>query len=687
MDARYRHGYDMQRKPLPRFRWSSDLETDSCMECGTIFGAIFGRKHHCRFCGRVLCSTCSDDLINGYRACVPCVTICSQTKYYYVNPEDGIEQKQLLTFQTLPCSILNVKTRLQEMGLLGTQYDALAGGVYDVTTNMLLWKFEGLELSDLTVFKGEDPSTNGGGEVYLSLSNGRMLPPLQITKLHSVPSYFPVVSTSTHDSLKPKNLAKHTSSPTLDQKSTRQSNHNNPAYDFLVQAFIREESVYASTLAFVQSEYLVPLKILSESEEPETKHIVQQLPSLLSNLQTLCTRQLKFKDELEGVAIGEALFRFIFYIKCYVAYVNNFHGMLDAVHALRSDATFKVLMLVLEGKLKRNKTIQATNLADLLVLPWKRFAQSARTVAELTKLTPSTNMEYKKLQQVTEVMRSVLAVITQNKAAMESRMRLVFLHRRASMSVDISKSAGSLVREGLLSVAPAEDVTVVYLFQHQLVYTNEFGGYDGHFDLKQQQKKGALLQVYPTEVKSTADPTLVLQLEVLQTDDAAGDFLQLSHLKVCNVASQQQQQQQQLKLAVSWDFGAASKTLETVLVSAGDTWSLPTNAKVLKFAVNVTNGEIFAGKLSFTLSDMDNNVLHSVHLTELYISHICNDQTIILPLLEGNSVLFSDHRNNTHQAANASFTVTGNDNHCITFTAADRDDRDIWMKAILATLS
>ncbi|RZF38114.1 hypothetical protein LSTR_LSTR006513, partial [Laodelphax striatellus] len=33
-------------------------EGDICLECGTKFG-ITMRKHHCRHCGRLLCSSCS----------------------------------------------------------------------------------------------------------------------------------------------------------------------------------------------------------------------------------------------------------------------------------------------------------------------------------------------------------------------------------------------------------------------------------------------------------------------------------------------------------------------------------------------------------------------------------------------------------------------------------------------------
>nr|CAD7396300.1 unnamed protein product [Timema poppensis] len=34
-------------------------ESDICLECGVKFGLTM-RRHHCRHCGRILCSKCSD---------------------------------------------------------------------------------------------------------------------------------------------------------------------------------------------------------------------------------------------------------------------------------------------------------------------------------------------------------------------------------------------------------------------------------------------------------------------------------------------------------------------------------------------------------------------------------------------------------------------------------------------------
>lgn len=42
----------------PRAVWVPDSMSKECMVCGQRFTA-FNRKHHCRQCGRVVCSTCS----------------------------------------------------------------------------------------------------------------------------------------------------------------------------------------------------------------------------------------------------------------------------------------------------------------------------------------------------------------------------------------------------------------------------------------------------------------------------------------------------------------------------------------------------------------------------------------------------------------------------------------------------
>lgn len=45
--------------------WVPDTDRDDCMECHKKFGSVGSRRHHCRFCGRLLCSACASCQIKG----------------------------------------------------------------------------------------------------------------------------------------------------------------------------------------------------------------------------------------------------------------------------------------------------------------------------------------------------------------------------------------------------------------------------------------------------------------------------------------------------------------------------------------------------------------------------------------------------------------------------------------------
>lgn len=60
--------------------WITDEESDNCMSC-TIKFTFFNRRHHCRNCGKLVCSTCSSNKmkiqaisVNPVRVCKECFT-------------------------------------------------------------------------------------------------------------------------------------------------------------------------------------------------------------------------------------------------------------------------------------------------------------------------------------------------------------------------------------------------------------------------------------------------------------------------------------------------------------------------------------------------------------------------------------------------------------------------------------
>ena len=53
--------------------WLDDSSSTFCISCDAQF-TCYNRRHHCRFCGNLLCNDCSKWRIEGVRACKPCYT-------------------------------------------------------------------------------------------------------------------------------------------------------------------------------------------------------------------------------------------------------------------------------------------------------------------------------------------------------------------------------------------------------------------------------------------------------------------------------------------------------------------------------------------------------------------------------------------------------------------------------------
>ena len=89
-------------------KWVADSEQLCCIQCEAEF-TFFFRRHHCRFCGRLLCDNCTTHRIINQRACNSCNStyLACQNKNDWLSKaqekEDAEEYKKASTHFVSPC--------------------------------------------------------------------------------------------------------------------------------------------------------------------------------------------------------------------------------------------------------------------------------------------------------------------------------------------------------------------------------------------------------------------------------------------------------------------------------------------------------------------------------------------------------------------------------------------------------
>jgi len=88
--------------------WTDDSKSKYCEQCNAEF-TFFFRRHHCRFCGRLLCDNCTKDRLKGQRICDQCVETynhsANQVEWLKQakEKEESEEHKKASSYFVSPC--------------------------------------------------------------------------------------------------------------------------------------------------------------------------------------------------------------------------------------------------------------------------------------------------------------------------------------------------------------------------------------------------------------------------------------------------------------------------------------------------------------------------------------------------------------------------------------------------------
>lgn len=115
--------------------WIVDSDVSNCMICGTEFW--FGvRRHHCRACGMLLCSSCSPFRVNipalkppepgGSRVCTDCYGLKSNmTPIYILNNSQQTPEKTNTSASTTPTNYSGKRVSRRRSSLLTPESESI----------------------------------------------------------------------------------------------------------------------------------------------------------------------------------------------------------------------------------------------------------------------------------------------------------------------------------------------------------------------------------------------------------------------------------------------------------------------------------------------------------------------------------------------------------------------------------
>jgi hypothetical protein len=164
-------------------RWVADESVTSCYNCKSVFSSFYNRKHHCRICGKIFCSTCSNHQIrvpkemlgdipeNPYsgtdvsedkvRSCKQCVdNIINFKKFYDLIEERKINFDIFKLKQNCPYILTQITEESENIRYLETDDEI------DESTNKLEETIDKIDKIDINIKYYENYTIHQQASIY-----------------------------------------------------------------------------------------------------------------------------------------------------------------------------------------------------------------------------------------------------------------------------------------------------------------------------------------------------------------------------------------------------------------------------------------------------------------------------------------------------------------------------------------
>eukprot|EP01117_Protostelium_nocturnum_P003411 TRINITY_DN1442_c0_g1_i1.p1 TRINITY_DN1442_c0_g1~~TRINITY_DN1442_c0_g1_i1.p1 ORF type:complete len:806 (+),score=343.01 TRINITY_DN1442_c0_g1_i1:243-2660(+) len=263
--------------------------------------------------------------------------------------------------------------------------------------------------------------------------------------------------------------------------------------DNCAKEILSTEQVYVKYLGLCITLFIKPLKEAAHKKKPILEE--SQIKSIFSDLEMIYSFNSTLLAELTpivekwnaGQCLGNIFLKIMDYLKLYSGFIQNFNHSLDTIHGIRKNKAWEKFLV--DVKLA-NPDLNRLDLPSLLIMPVQRVPRYNLLLKDLLKHTWKDHPDYKPLEEATERIDQVAALLNDKKAEAESHTMIMQIQN----SIIEDKVPFKLASEGRrytshVLVNDKSNGYAIYVFNDCIL----FGQTEKKIEKKLEKRKSAIL--------------------------------------------------------------------------------------------------------------------------------------------------------------------------------------------------